>query len=126
MFRIGILRGVNENHVRIGGKERGLLGQGCSAWRVTEQEGRELSEVMGADISVPFDRLVGMVTSLMPAIIFMGYKLVRTSFFLSSQMIRILLKRESYSVALKQTFIVNFQQDILAITKFLKRLLNYS
>lgn len=30
-FRIGILRGVNEKYVRIGGKERRLQGQGCSA-----------------------------------------------------------------------------------------------
>lgn len=39
--------------------------------------------MMGADISVPFDRLVGMVTSFMPAIIFVGYTVVRTFFSLS-------------------------------------------
>lgn len=36
---------------------------------------------MGTGISAPFDRLVGVVTSFMPVIIFVGYKVVRTSFY---------------------------------------------
>lgn len=39
--------------------------------------------MMGTDICVPFDGIVGVAMSFMPAVIFVGYQVVRTSLYMS-------------------------------------------